>query len=249
VIHDWTAAIYQKHKAVSASLLKRVRKGAPHYHAPTSVGDAAHLGTAAHALTLDAGEFDREVAVQPEINRRTKEGRAQYAEWLESVGDRAVITQKQHDTARRMRDAVLAHPYAGPLLLGARTEISMAWNADGQDRKARVDAVCGDVLVDLKTTRDAGPAYARGIFRYDVHMQLAWYADALALHEMPTNYWMIVAVDSVEPHGVAVYQLPPLALDKGREAYQSALEKLRAMGPREHGYGAEPIMVEVPKWI
>ena len=245
MIHDWTSAQYHAHDAISASLLKRLRQGAPHYHDPRPVGDSAHKGTAGHALILDPEQFNNEVVILPDINRRTKAGREEYAQFVEAAGDRAVITQAQFDDARRMRDAVLDHPYAGPLLLSARTEISMTWG----DRKARVDAVAGDVLVDLKTTRDAGPAYARSIFRYDVHLQLAWYADALALHDIPTRHWMIVAVDNVAPFGVAVYQLPPAAIDAGRAAYEGALELLRTMGPREDGYGPDPIMVEVPTWI
>jgi len=243
-----TAAEYHAINANSASLLKAARKGAPHLRryleGTQTFGPAVALGTAAHSMILTPADFADEIAVAPDVNRRTKAGREEYAAWLETVGDRTVITEEQHEAARRIAEAVAAHPLASELLADAETEITYVW--DGC--KARIDAVNGSTLIDLKTTRDASPGkYRRAIFDRDIHLQLAWYADALAVHGVEVDRYVVIAVDNAEPYGVAVYELDEHAISIGRRAYQAALDTLDA--DPSVGYSAHPIAVEVPPWI
>ena len=82
-----TAAEYHAINANSASLLKAARKGAPHLRryleGTQTFGPAVALGTAAHPMLLTPADFYDEIAVAPDVNRRTKAGREEYAAWLE----------------------------------------------------------------------------------------------------------------------------------------------------------------------
>ena len=243
-----TAAEYHAINANSASLLKAARKGAPHLRryleGTQTFGPAVALGTAAHSMILTPADFDAEIAVAPDVNRRTKEGKAAHAAWLETVGDRTVITAEQHESARRIAKAVAAHPLASDLLSDCETELSLVW--DGC--KVRIDALKGSTLIDLKTTRDASPAtFSRAIFNRDIHLQLAWYADALAEVGRTVDRYIVIAADNADPYGVAVYELDEHAIELGRRAYCEALSML-ADNPA-NGYAATAIPVEVPRWI
>lgn len=248
MIVKMTAAEYHALDAISASLLKAARKGAPHLaryrSGEQTFGPAVALGTAAHSMILTPADFDAEIAVAPDVNRRTKEGKAAHAAWLETVGDRTVITAEQHEAARRIAEAVAAHPLASDLLSDCETEVTLVW--DGC--KARIDAIKGSTLIDLKTTRDASPAtFSRAIFNRDIHLQLAWYADALAEVGRTVDRYVVIAVDNVDPYGVAVYELDEHAIELGRRAYCDALAMLDH-NPA-NGYAATAIPVEVPRWI
>jgi exodeoxyribonuclease VIII len=243
-----TAAEYHGRPEISASMLKAARKGAPHLRAfldgTNKVGPAAALGTAAHSMLLTPRDFDAEIAVSPDVDRRTKAGKAAHAEFAETVGNRTVITPDQHETAAIIANAVKNHAAAAALLAGAECETTFIWEGN----KARIDAVNGSTLIDLKTTRDASPdAYIPAIFRYGVHLQLAWYRRALEYHGTRVDRCVIIAAENAEPFGVAVYEMDAETMQLGEAAVDHALAQLNANAA--NGYAAAPIVVTPPRWV
>jgi len=245
-----TAAEYHGRPEISASMLKAARKGAPHLRAfldgTNKVGPSAALGTAAHAMLLTPRDFDAEIAVAPDVDRRTKAGKAAHAEFAETVGNRTVITPDQHETAAIIANAVKNHFEASTLLIGAECETTFIWEGN----KARIDAfnVSTSTLIDFKTTRDASPdAYIPAIFRYGVHLQLAWYRRALRYHGEHVDRCIIIAAENAEPFGVAIYEMDKETMRLGDEAVDHALAQLNANAA--DGYGAALIFVTPPRWV
>ena len=202
---------YRDTPALNASALKQLYKSPYHYwheflnphkveKDPTK---ALNIGTAVHGLVLEGEQKWHEVP--PEIDRRYKDGRKAYAEWLASLPPKAVILKREEAAqAMAMAENVLRHPLAEDLLYDTHpsrfVEHSIFWEMDftRPERreeeiatvpcKARLDLVYqeGDGLVtvvDLKTTQDASHSgFMNAIARYSYHIQAAFYFLAAGAH-------------------------------------------------------------------
>lgn len=228
------------------------------------------LGTAVHSLVLEPEKFDQDMAVAPEVNKRTKAGREEWLAFEAEHAGKAIITPEQYDTARRMADSVMAQPMAAALLSDVVTESSVYWwyrtmdpDDDSKFRtmlKVRPDAICRNqsVIIDLKTAVDATiTGFQRSIMKYYYHVSAAMYLEGVnqcrpLLEEMRhfayTNF-VFICVESTPPYLSAVYDLAPEALDIGKQLYRRALHKLDA-APRENwpGLPEEIRVIELPGW-
>ena len=143
--------------AINQSRLKLIIRSPAHYqHAAEQPREdpspAMALGTAVHALVLEPEQAMERLAVIPsDINRRTNDGRARYAEFIEASKGKTVLTLDDLGTAYKIRDAVLAHGSAADCvrLITGQSEVVMVWTDPdtGLTCKARVDRFAG---VDLK---------------------------------------------------------------------------------------------------
>ena len=224
--------------AVNQSLLKEVLRSPA--HAASYVGHpkkptaAMQLGTAVHATILNAANFENEVVVQPEINRRTKDGKAEYEKFLYRSQGKAVITREQAVTCMHVANSVAGSRKAARLLGGGMTEQSFLWKDErtALTCKARIDVLLKDEkkIVDLKTTADASPSgFARTVSKFGYHIQAAFYLRAVsglprgidALKEGWQFY--IVAVETSCPYAIASYKLDQRAIIEGDKMIDKAL--------------------------
>jgi exodeoxyribonuclease VIII len=211
-------------------------------------------------VILEPGSLDSQYVVRPPgIDRRTKEGKAEWARFLESAAGRTILEDRDaYDTLRGVRDAIDNHPTARALLTGhGFTEASMRWQYDGCACKGRVDRLTSydgwEVIVDLKSLPDASPrGMARSLEAYGAHVQAAFYLDGAdaAIEPLPRRFFL-VAVETVAPYAVAVYELDQVWLDYGRTLYRSYLAQWKEC-QRTGVWPAYPAGVEVleaPPWI
>ena len=148
-----------------------------------------------------------------------------------------------------------AHPIAKALLGTGRAEVSGYWtDADfGVLCRLRADWLdeAHQVVVDLKTTRDAGmDAFARSAVEYRYHVQAAYYWDGLVACGWVPQAFVFVCVETAPPYGVALYSVKPEDLDLGRAVYRRDLatyaECLRS--GEWPGYPEEIRELELPGW-
>jgi exodeoxyribonuclease VIII len=204
---------YFKVPALSASLAKELLKSAAHgkyrLDNPMQPTASMQLGTAVHGLILEPHRQDIFVTRPADLDRRTKDGKARYAE-LEAAG-LPILTQDEADTAYRMRDAVLAVRDVASALAHGNTEVPAFWDGRGTSCKAKADLVCGDVVLDVKTCVDASPrGFEKQIWSYRYFTQARHYMDAF-----DAKQFIFVAVESAAPYGVGVYDLSQNLLDRG----------------------------------
>ena len=131
----------------------------------------------------------------------------------------------------------------------------MTWrdDASGLRCKGRIDCLATiagrAAIVDIKTTTDARPdAFARSIATYGYHFQAAHYLAGMRANGVDVVGFVVIAVESRAPHGVAVYELDAEALEVGEErrrALLSTLAECRASG-RWPGYRTQTI--SLPRW-
>ena len=205
------------------------RKSAP---VDTEKLQALDMGTALHCLLLEPDEFDSRFIKAPEFNRRTKDGRAEEAEFLKNCADtgKTVIEYDDRRKLMLMRDSVMAHPDARWLLEQAgHSESSIYWTDDetGELCRCRPDRQLNQypILLDVKKVDDMG-RFERHVEEFRYHVQNAMYCDGYeqTFGERPEFLFLAVS-SSIEcgRYPVRVRPLEPDWIAAGRELYRRDL--------------------------
>ena len=211
--------------ALSASLAKKLAISAAHGREfmlnPPKQTPAMAFGTAVHAAILEPHRQDVFVVRPDDLDRRTKDGKARYAE-LEATG-MAIITQAEADAVQRIRDNVLAIPFLRHSIEIGQKEVPAFWQARGTDCKAKADLVCGDIIIDIKTTDDASPrAFLNAVYKWSYALQAVHYLDGFDGAD-----FIFVAVEKEPPHNVGLYRLTPDMLQIGERMMDVAAARYR----------------------
>lgn len=227
-------------------------------HALHSVQDdrdetlAIRLGSGTHALC-----FGKPVAIW-DRPAKTGKGKAPRngSAWDEFQAEHAgavILNRKEHDSARRVADAIRSNRFASELLFapGVIHEETILWTQDGRSRRTTPDAYGSDYVTELKTTRCAEPhKFARdGRFR-GYHVQLA--DQGLAIEAKtgwkPLHYY-IVSVETTKPYVVHVQELTERAIARGEELARAWFLQFRACedAGKWPGYAQEITSFDVPE--
>lgn len=248
---------YHASAGISSSGLKLIGRSPAHYAAEYIHGQRREptpdmvLGSAAHALLDSESEFYRQFAVEPEgIDRRTNVGKAAWAAFTETANGRTVIQGDTHSQVKAMVESVLAHPKAAALFSNGVAERSVYWS-DAKTRvlcKVRPDYWRADLdlIVDLKTVRDARPEpFRRQVINYGYDLSAAFYLDGTA-----ATRFIWVAVEKTPPYAVACYLASPAFIERGRDQYQRYLDTYRECLAADlwPAYDAQITEIEPPLW-
>ena len=213
------------------------------------------LGTAVDAIIFDRLD---EIAVAPECDRRTKEGKATWADFCALSEGRQVVKAEQFEAATAMAANVREHPAAASILSKLKPEdqqVAVVW----QDKetgilcKGLLDMLAASIglLGDLKSTADAGPTeFPKSIFNYGYARQGAMYAEGLAAHGVTIQDFAIIAVENEAPYPVAVYRLRDEDLLRGLGQFRKAIN-LYAECVRTGewpGYSNDIMDIALPAW-
>ena len=248
---------YHASAGVSKSLLDKLARSPAHYLAylreDRKETPALRLGRIIHSASLEPDSLA--LAIAPACDRRTKDGKAVWADFEAAAIGCQIVTADEAEQIRRMRDAVYTHPAARRLLFAPGVAEASGWWFDqtsGELCRCRPDYRREDgILVDLKTTDDAGHGFNRSCANYGYHRQAAFYCDGIEAitGERPAGF-VLVAVEKTPPYAVAVYQLDDVAMEVGRALYQRDLMTL-AECKISHQWPAYPETIQVlslPGW-
>lgn len=244
------------------STLERIRRSPAHARQdslhPKEPTAALALGHAFHVRLLEPHRFPLEYVTAPDVNRRTKIGRAIWARFERENAGRFLLKPEEAHLYGRMAEAVLAHPVAAELLGGrGASELASVWRDTETSLlcKGRVDRL-GELggwpfVVDVKSTRDASPqAFARSIAAYGYFRQLAYYRAGLDVLRPAPRRAAIISVEKEPPYAVAVYELVERALEQGERESRAALALYRKCV--ESGiwpaYGDELASIDLPAY-
>ena len=225
---------YHAHEAVGSSLLKSIHlKSVLHAVSKEfTPSEAMNLGSAVHSLVLEPEVFHDDFAVAPKCDKRTKLGKAEYAEFLEGVGSKTVISADTLNTAEQMTFSVRNHPIANKILSNGEAELSFFTNDSetGLQLKCRPDYVNAGTLIDLKTTRDGSfDGFSKQCGNLAYIIQAAFYLDVYnAANETNLKDFFIICVENSAPYAVSTYKLDELQIEAGRKMYRRALNNYAA---------------------
>ena len=218
--HDLPAPDYHAMPAMSSGAIKELTRSPAHCHyymhdaeytPPTT---AQILGSAFHSYAL---EYHRDkIATLPDgIDRRTKVGKAAYAEFTETNKGKTIINAEQFAQLQGMMDAIKAHPAASALLsikgqLREASGLLKAHPDHGFACKIRPDILCRSnaLIIDLKSTQSASPEdFPRQIANFQYHLQAAYYCRIAELLDGNHYRFVIIAVEKAPPYGVMCYEI------------------------------------------
>lgn len=238
-IYDIGRSEYESVEAANFSTLKHFAKSPAHAleamtHPPEPT-DALEFGNAVHLAVFEPERLEKEYAVLPAIDRRTKEGKAEWARIESENPGRSYLKADEWLRLQGIVDSLRRSETAQLLLSGeGRNEVSIAWTdaETGVACKGRLDRFCTvyghSVVVDLKTTELATPgAFARTCAKFQYHAQSAMYLDGLASLSPRERRFVHLAVEKVAPFAVSAFELDEQSLEVGRRLYRSWLAQYK----------------------
>lgn len=254
---------YRQIDAINQSALTRGTKSAAHMKAYLEGGNeptnkkALLIGSLCHTAVLEPHLLDHQFAVLPKVDKRTRQGKEVMEDFHKIHGHKMAVTQEEMDQALAISESVHAHPAAAKWLQDGSPEVTAVWTApNGVRCKGRIDwlpKVKGNTkhrLVDLKTTTDASPRFAKSVAAYDYHLQAAFYLEGYRALTGKDAEFVFIAVEKEPPYAVGVYTLDLLALDYGRERFMDSLmlyKEARDSGEWK-GYSDEARVLSLPSW-
>lgn len=239
--------------------------------------DALKFGRAVHHLVAGEDAFRERFCIRPDTypatdgtDKKWTRGASYCAKWeaRAAADGLSILSAADMDNIRGMAASLAEHPTIQAGILNGLVERTIIWQdaKTGVWLKARPDVVPTDsnMLVDLKTTADAGAvACRRTIGELAYHMQLGLAHDGLLLvagREMETH--VLVFVEKTDPWCLNIKPLNRLDIVKGRQEIRLALnlfsESLEAMedcrreGRDLHrawpGYDDDEVPADLPEW-
>lgn len=258
---------YESYAAVPAarsSILSEFRRSPLHARAamlqPRESSKVQDLGTGIHCAILEPARFEKLYAISPKCDRRTKEGKEIWANFIAANAGKEILDSRDYDRAMHVREAVWSQPWAEYLLGGkGAVEVSAFWT-DAElsaDCKARLDRYTADfdglpTVVDVKSSKDASEeAFRRSIASYDYHVQAAFYLDGLTAIQDHFRRFIWLAVEKDPPYATALYEPSDEMLEEGRRRYKAALAQLSECQRTNHwpGYPPSARMIDLPPWM
>jgi hypothetical protein len=212
------------------SRMKERRKSALHYwqkcqdgdnDAGEALADAKAFGKKAHAVAL---RQPYAVFGPGVFNGKSYKGQRSGAYWEHFKKEhrgKVILSASEERKCLAIADALFKHPEAGPMLYSEKTqlEVELDWTHPlGRECQSHIDAYQrGAFVADLKTCRDVSPDKFQFTAEFNhYHSQLAFYVACVEALGHPTPDAFIIAVESVKPYAVVVFQLDAELLELGR---------------------------------
>lgn len=258
---DMSNEAYHSCTGISKSGLSLILKSPLHYYNRYIVGEkieptpALILGTAFHTRVLEPEKFNYVVA--PKCDRRTKAGKATYAEFLAQSEGKEILKPEEMEKVVGMANAVLAHPTASALLAPGEgvAEESIFWNdkETGELCKCRPDFRRFDgVLVDVKSAQDASPeGFSKAAFNFGYHIQDFFYRAGTSIATGENYYaFVFIVVESAPPYAVAIYMLDEDSKMVGESETKKALADYSECRKADMWRGYDPSIttLSLPGW-
>lgn len=220
------------------------------------------LGTAAHRLVLGVGAE----LVEIHADNWRKDATKDEAERARNAGKLPLLS-KDMRTVEAMAAKLREHKWANNLLSqGGQPEASAFWQDPDTnlwwrcrwDRMPEPGPRRRPILVDYKTTDKGGAApkkFSKAIADFRYYLQAAVYtAGYNCMFGMETGVpaaFALIAQERVAPYRVAVYELHPDAIAKGRKDMQRAMAiyaECTETGTWP-GYEPDPQVIDLPYWF
>ncbi len=243
---------YHSSDAVSKSRLIQMSKTPMYYkwyiENPQEPTTDFIFGSAFHKLVLEPQDFDKEFAVIPNCDKRTKDGKQFYLDFIAKYKEsgQQIITQEQYDTICQMRDMVLKDKYAVALLNGTR-EQSMYWVDEFTDIECKCRPDCFKslkdhiIITDLKSCRSADMrSVEKDVIQYGYDLQTYMYCKGVSENlniPMENIDFMFIFVTKTEPYMIHIVQANEFVKQRGENLFREYIGTLKYCRETDNWYG------------
>lgn len=227
---------YRKSEGVSRSELFQLMKSPKHFkyaiENPSESTPALVFGAAAHKYILEEDSFFDEFDIAPECDRRTKEGKQIWADFIEQSEGKQIISKEEYETILAMQDAIKAHPIANMLVYNNENEReqSIFWtdNDTGEKVKVRPDILTtwGDekYICDYKTTDSCEDGhFERACRKYGYKLQAGMYREGVFNEFFEQYQFAFIAQEKKAPYAVRIYVCSEDFMDEGLDQYRALI--------------------------
>lgn len=221
---------YRAHPAISRSELARMSESPEKFkwyrEHPEPATPALLFGQLFHAMALQPETVDKEFAVAPMVDRRTKAGKEALAAFEAEAGGKTIVTAEMYEQAKEVTEALYRNSYAKRLLQGEK-ETPFFWTDDltGEECKCRTDCLTETaknlVIVDLKTTDNAETeAFTRSMIKYQYDLQVAMYSEGVKANTGKHPIFVFIAIEKKPPYAVNILQCDELIYRRGYDLFR-----------------------------
>lgn len=238
---------YREHPAISRSELWNIRESPQKFkwamENPEAPTPALLFGQLFHKMILEPDTVWEEFALAPNVDRRTKAGKEEWATFVEQNADKTVVTVDMVEQAKAMCEAINNEPLAAKLLNGEH-EKPFFWKDEltGEDCKCRVDCLntqySQPIIVDVKTTGDANTdSFMRSAINYGYDFQAAMYSEGVEKNIGQKPLFVFVAVEKEPPYAVNILQADDLLLRRGGDLFREYIGIYHDCKQTDNWYG------------
>jgi hypothetical protein len=221
------------------------------------------IGSAVHCSVLEPMTFERRFILGQKFDRRTKDGKAAAEAFEAANTGKTILDEESYQTVGKMRAAVMEHAVARTLIDNGNAELT--WRVGGNPSlQCRTDCFSATgnqhsegrpYIADIKTVEsldaDSFRTFERASFAYGYHRQAGFYLPLVSeILNTPVFDFFFIAVEKVEPYGVAVYKLGNDAIATGQDETIMDLVRLKQCTERDEwpNIPEEIVPLDLPKW-
>lgn len=249
IIKDLSFEDYANRDGLNSSRLPLLLKSPKHfYYAAKRDTPSMMLGRAVHCAVLEPEKFLGTYDYVEAGVRRT-------AAVLERFGSKEVLKEEEWNTCQGIGQALRDKQVSRELLTGGQAEVSTFWELPGNIKaKARMDLINVGLkaIVDLKTCVDASAEKFGGdAYRYHYPLKANWYMRAARACGLEIEHFILLAVESAYPHGIAAYRIPDVAIGREDQRIEAAIKIYKdcVESGRWEDYPNEVQDLHLPSWI
>ena len=222
---------YRSHPAISRSELFKIGKSPLHFkyerENPPEPSAALIFGQAFHKFVLEPDSFGEEFAIQPETDRRTKQGKEEWAYFLEKYAGKKQISLDNFETFLNMKAALKANRHAAALIEQGQHETPFFWTdtLTGEECKCRPDILAEfngvPIIADLKSCASADTeSFAKDVVKYGYDLQAYMYSEGVKANTGKDYQFIFIAVEKTPPYAVNVMQADKYILMRGEALFR-----------------------------
>ena len=258
---------YFLNPAISQSKLKELKRSPKHFwtnhinpnrELPTET-DAMRFGKAAHMCLFEYESFINNYIIEPNIDKRTKEGKLAFNEFLTNNTGKSIISNDNMIAVKHIRNSILNNT-ASVILHNGLAEHELYWTDNNIACKAKLDYLIepsakfpNGLIIDLKTTINAEPnEFAKSIYTYGYYNQLAFYCHAVKTVYKTKDYptFIFIPVEKTAPYECAFLAGDEVMLNIGLHENQKLLNLYKSCMETNNWYGYEDKVqtIGLPNW-
>ena len=216
---------------------------------PQPATPAMKLGSAIHMNVLQPADFHEHYAVSPKFDKRTKQGKEDFAEFSKKNMFKDIISESDFELIEQITLKTMRDNMVNRLLTSGEPEKIVTWYNKHYDVncKGMLDYYRDGMIIDLKTTQDASyNGFMRSVRKYKYNKQAAYYMDAVKAYR-----FIIIAVEKTPPFSINIFEMGDDMIDEGRDMYNHELEIYKYCEENDYwpGAGFDPLNKESERTI
>lgn len=237
-VHDISNEDYHASSAISRSSLFNFSKSPYHYwyYKINSEKEAFKetsqmlIGSMLHTFALEPDQFKERYIVAIRVDKRTKQGKADWNKFLEEAGDRTLVTHEQYAEVTRIYSRLKQDKIVPKLVESGNVEKSIFFTHEqtGIQCKVRPDMWFKDLVCDLKTTSNASyRAMQRSCVDYGYFLQAGMISEALRSLDIELESFYIAAVETKAPFATRTARLDDDCIRFGIKQFNTYMQRLK----------------------